>query len=111
MEKLGELTVKESEKDLLIADAKDIFMQFFDPAAEEFTNIKMVMQAIAVSSVKHICVSVLESFISRYENHFDGYIFGVDKASFAELDLPRFAERFLAQSSDAQKRRIFFQVW
>jgi hypothetical protein len=40
-----------------------------------------------------------------------GYIFGVDKATFAELDLPRFAEGFLAQSSDAQKGRNFFQVW
>ena len=31
----------------------------------------MVMQAIAVCSVKHSCESVLESFVSRYENHFD----------------------------------------
>jgi hypothetical protein len=37
-------------------------------------------------------------------------IFGVDKATFSELDLPRFAEGFLAQSSDAQKGRNFFQV-
>lgn len=28
-------------------------------------------QAIAVSSVKHSCESILESFVSRYENHFD----------------------------------------
>ena len=38
-------------------------------------------------------------------------IFGVDKATFSELDLPRFAEGFLAQSLDAQKGRNFFQVW
>jgi hypothetical protein len=31
----------------------------------------MVMQAIAVCAVKHSCESVLESFVSRYENHFD----------------------------------------
>ena len=29
------------------------------------------MQAIAVCAVKHSCESVLESFVSRYENHFD----------------------------------------
>ena len=28
-------------------------------------------QAIAVCAVKHSCESVLESFVSRYENHFD----------------------------------------
>ena len=38
-------------------------------------------------------------------------IFGVDKAKFSQLDIPHFAERFLAQSSDAQKGRNFFQVW
>ena len=29
------------------------------------------MQAIAVSAVKHSCESILESFVSMYENHFD----------------------------------------
>jgi hypothetical protein len=37
-------------------------------------------------------------------------MFGIDKATFAELDLPNFAEGFSAQSSDAQKGRNFFQV-
>ena len=31
----------------------------------------MIMEAIAVSAVKHSCESILESFVSRYENHFD----------------------------------------
>jgi hypothetical protein len=35
---------------------------------------------------------------------------GVYKAKFAELDLPGFAEGFLAKNSDAQKGRNFFQV-
>jgi hypothetical protein len=38
-------------------------------------------------------------------------IFGVDKETFSELDLPRFAEGFLAQHSDAQKGRNLFHVW
>ena len=29
------------------------------------------MQAIAVSAVKQICKTILESFVSMYENHFD----------------------------------------
>jgi hypothetical protein len=37
-------------------------------------------------------------------------MFGVNKATFAELNLPRFAEGFLAPSSDAQKGRNFFKV-
>ena len=31
----------------------------------------MVLQAMAVASVKHSCESILESFVSKYENHFD----------------------------------------
>ena len=31
----------------------------------------MVLQAIAVSSVKHSCESMLESLVSKFENHFD----------------------------------------
>jgi hypothetical protein len=29
------------------------------------------MQAMAVCAVKHSCESILESYVSRYENHFD----------------------------------------
>ena len=31
----------------------------------------MIMDALAISAVKHSCESVLESFVSRYEIHFD----------------------------------------
>ena len=65
------MTEKESEKNLQSADPKELIKQFFDPAAENYKSIEMIMQAIAVSSVKHSCESVLESFVSRYENHFD----------------------------------------
>ena len=27
--------------------------------------------SLAVAAVKHSCVSILESFVSKYENHFD----------------------------------------
>ena len=46
-------------------------MNFFDPDQELFKNIETVMQSIAVSAVKHRSESILESFVSRYENHFD----------------------------------------
>ena len=36
-----------------------------------FKNIEAIMQAIAVSAVKQICKTILESFVSMYENHFD----------------------------------------
>ena len=31
----------------------------------------MILQTMAVASVKHSCESILESFVSKYENHFD----------------------------------------
>ena len=31
----------------------------------------MVLHAFAVASVKRSCESILESFVSQYENHFD----------------------------------------
>ena len=31
----------------------------------------MIMEAIAVSAIKHSCEIILESFVSKYENHFD----------------------------------------
>ena len=34
-------------------------------------DIEIVLQAMAVASVKHSCESILESFVSKYENHFD----------------------------------------
>ena len=65
------MTLNMSEKGLKEADPKEITLQFFDPAGKAFENVEMIMQAIAVCSVKHSCESVLESFVSRYENHFD----------------------------------------
>ena len=48
-----------------------ILVEFCDPAVGLFNDIEMIMQALAVSSVKVSCESVLESFVSKYENHFD----------------------------------------
>ena len=36
-----------------------------------FDEIEMIMQAIAVSAVKQSCESVLESFVSKYGDHFN----------------------------------------
>ena len=36
-----------------------------------FEEIEIIMQPIAVLAVKQSCESVLESFVSKYENHFD----------------------------------------
>ena len=42
----------------------------FNPK-QVFKNIEAIMQAIAVSAVKQIYKTILESFVSMYENHFD----------------------------------------
>ena len=52
-------------------DPKELIKKFFDPSGELFINIEMIMQALAVSSVKVSCESVSESFVSKYECHFD----------------------------------------
>ena len=31
----------------------------------------MILKAVSVSAVKHLCESVLESLVSKFENHFD----------------------------------------
>ena len=52
-------------------DPKELLKKLFDPKSNLYSGIEMVMQAIAVSSVKVSCESVLESFVSKYESHFD----------------------------------------
>lgn len=71
LERLADLTAELDTDDLCEFDSKELIKTFFDPAGELFKNIEMIMQALAVCAVKHSCESVLESFVSRYENHFD----------------------------------------
>ena len=54
-----------------IVDTKELLKKFFNPEEKLFEEIEMIMQAIAVSAVKQSCESVLESFVSKYENHFN----------------------------------------
>ena len=58
----------EKLKDL---DSKILIKSFFDPDKKLYIDIEMVLHAMAVASVKHSCESILESFVSKYENHFD----------------------------------------
>ena len=44
---------------------------FFEESNNLYQGIEMVLQAMAVSSVKSSCESILESFVSMHENHFD----------------------------------------
>lgn len=71
LQRLGDLTKSFTKEQLTKIDSKDLIQQFFDPENQLFKNIEMIMEAIAVSSVKYSCESILESFVSRYENHFD----------------------------------------
>ena len=71
LERLKAITEDMDTKDLEELDPKELIKKFFDPAEQLYKNIEMVMQSLAVSAVKHSCESVLESFVSRYENHFD----------------------------------------
>ena len=57
--------------DLKKVDAKVLIKKFFDEKQLLYQDIEIVLQAMAVASVKHSCESILESFVSKYENHFD----------------------------------------
>ena len=70
LRRLEEITKKTTIEDLTKYDPKELIKQFFNPSDNLFNGIEMVMQAMAVSSVKQSCESVLESMVSKYENHF-----------------------------------------
>ena len=71
LQRLYEMTRDIETKDLIGMDSKILISNFFDPSNSLFKDIEIIMQAIAVSAEKHSCESVLESFVSSYENHFD----------------------------------------
>ena len=67
-----------TEENLCDADIESLGPQYF---ITKFINTKIneplyvgceeIIYCIVVAGVKHSCESVLESFVSRYENHFD----------------------------------------
>jgi hypothetical protein len=64
-------TEKFSIKELEDLDSKVLIKKFFDEDNKSYEGIEMVLHAVAVASVKSSCESILESFVSQYENHFD----------------------------------------
>ena len=71
LERLSIMTEKIKEPELTKTDPKELIKQFFGPSNELFKDIEMIMEWMAVSAAKHSCESVLESYVSMYENHFD----------------------------------------
>ena len=71
LERLEVMTANYDIKNLTQEDPKELIKMFFSTKSKLFLNIEHVMHAIAVCVVKHSCESVLESFVSRYEYHFD----------------------------------------
>ncbi len=69
--RLEALTKVVDTLELCELDSKELIKKCLDPGGKLFKNIEMIMQSLAVCAVKHSCESVLESFVSRYENHFD----------------------------------------
>ena len=71
IKRLQMITDDSDEKELSRTDPKDIIKKYFDPTLRLLENIEMIVQAMAVACVKHSCESVLESLVSKFENHFD----------------------------------------
>ena len=68
--RLQKITSTYSDQELLEADPKDFMKIFLHQISGHYLEIEMIMQAIAVYSVKQTVESVLESLVSKYENHF-----------------------------------------
>ena len=71
LERLEKLTATFTSDQLKDLDPKYLIKKFFDPKENLYTNIEMIMQAIAVCCVKQSCESVLESLVLQYEHHFN----------------------------------------
>ena len=68
---LEDITRKYTMEELQNLNAKILIKSFFDQNEKLYIDIEMILQTMAVASVKHSCESILESFVSKYENHFD----------------------------------------
>ena len=66
--RLGNFNKTSSSESL---DSKALLKRFFSSKEGNYRGIEMVLHVLAVASTKVSCESVLESFVSRYENHFD----------------------------------------
>jgi hypothetical protein len=71
LERLEKLTAAFTSVQLKDLDPKYLIKKFFDPKENLYTNIEMIMQAIAVCCVKQSCEPFLESLVSQYEHHFN----------------------------------------
>ena len=71
------------------------------------------MQAIAVSAVKQICKTILESFVSMYENHFDIIRNTNGKSTNEEFEIavngPNLANENVPRQE--QKIHLFIETW
>ena len=70
LSRLEDITRKYTMEELQNLDAKILIKSFFDQKEKLYIDIEMILQTMAVASVKHSCESILESFVSKYENHF-----------------------------------------
>ena len=56
-------------EELTKLDSKILIRNFFDPDEKLYINIEMILHSMVVASIKHSCESIMESFVSKYENH------------------------------------------
>ena len=69
--RLESMTKKYSLDQLVKLDSKVLIKKFFDPDELLYLYVEMILHSMAVASIKQSCKSILESFVSKYEYHFD----------------------------------------
>ena len=71
LKKLETVTKDISDADLKKFDSKDLIKEFFSTEKKLYVGVEMILQAIAVASIKISVESIAESFISEYNRRND----------------------------------------
>ena len=70
-EETTDITSSYKDDQVKETDPKELIKMFLNPTRDLYLHIEMAMQAITVYCVKQSVESVLESLVSKYENHFN----------------------------------------
>ena len=89
VKKLAEVTKDLSDAELKKVYSKDLIIQFLSSKKKLFCGVELIMQAIAVASIKISVESIAESFISEYNRRNDKLRTLTDDAANFEMEISK----------------------
>ncbi len=85
---LGKLeSLQNSKTPVEQTNAKILIHKILSSKEKKYLEIEMIMQAVVVTSTKFSVESVLESIVSRYENHFDRFQTVGEEIALDEIEI------------------------